>query len=302
VSQLLDSLRRANRTAPGGARHFQPPGAGAAAVLATMEYGTRRQPSVSWRLGTAAVGVVMLGTCLYLFAWNASPAPRPIASAELPVTRPPAAIASPKPQIPAKPAAETTAPRRQPSDDFRRALNYQRAGEFDSAAALYRTLLARDELRAQVHNNLGLIEQQRGRIEEALRHFEQAVLSDPQYARAHNNLGVLLLRQHRIDEAAARFRAAAELDPRDPDAIVNVALAQKAAGRPEQAKESLLSALTLSPHSAPAHYNLAVLYDQSGERARALEHYRAFLDRRGDEYADRLAAVKIRMAAIDKDR
>ena len=82
----------------------------------------------------------------------------------------------------------------------------------------------------------------------------------------------------------------------------NLALAHKAAGKPELARETLLTALVLSPDHAPAHYNLAVLYDQAGERALAVEHYRAFLEHRGDEYTARAADARERIAALDTRR
>ena len=79
---------------------------------------------------------------------------------------------------------------------------------------------------------------------------------------------------------------------------MNLALVEKAAGQPELAKESLLRALTVAPKSAAAHYNLAVLYEDTGEASRAAEHYRAFLDTAGAEYADRTPGVRSRLAAL----
>jgi tetratricopeptide (TPR) repeat protein len=123
---------------------------------------------------------------------------------------------------------------------------------------------------------------------------------DARYVAAHNNLGVALLGQRRLDEAASEFRSVLELEPRSTDAIINLALVDKAAGRPERARELLLRALNIDPRSAPAHYNLAVLYDQSGENARAIEHYRAFLDAAGAEHAARAPDVRARLEALTK--
>jgi hypothetical protein len=61
---------------------------------------------------------------------------------------------------------------------------------------------------------------------------------------------------------------------------------------------ALLEALSVAPNSPPAHYNLAVLYEATGERSRAVEHYRAFIDTAGSEYADRVPAVRSRLAAL----
>jgi tetratricopeptide (TPR) repeat protein len=206
-----------------------------------------------------------------------------------------------RPAVP-QAAVVPRSPRQPPRDDFARAVEYQRQGDFDKAAALYQSLLQRDELPAQVHNNLGLINHARGEFDLAVREFESAIARDPEYARAYGNLGVALLARNQVDRAVEHLRSAAELDPSDPTPLVNLALAHKAAGKPQLARETLLTALVLSPEHAPAHYNLAVLYDQAGERALAVEHYRAFLEHRGDEYAPRAADARERIAALDTRR
>ena len=118
--------------------------------------------------------------------------------------------------------------------DFRRAAAFQQAGDAPRAVEIYEALLARDQLPAQVHNNLGLIHQDRGQLEQAARELENALAHDPQYSRAH--------------------------------------------------------------------YNLAVLFDRSGDRTRAADHYRAFLEHRGSDQASLTADVTARLAALDTAR
>lgn len=198
--------------------------------------------------------------------------------------------------------SETTlAPPKAPSvsvNDFELALYHHRAGDFENALLHYRALLGTNELNAQVHNNLGLLYQEKNLLEESARALQRAIIIDPRYRAAHNNYGVTLLRQGNLDAAAAEFRTVLTLQPRSVDALVNLALVEKSAGQPERAKETLLRALTVQPRSAAAHYNLAVLFDDSNEAARAIEHYRAFLDNAGAEYADRAPVVRARLAAL----
>jgi Tfp pilus assembly protein PilF len=181
-------------------------------------------------------------------------------------------------------------------------LYHHRAGDFVAAEANYRALLSRNELDAQVHNNLGLLYRDRGLGAEAMREFQRALIISPQYSTARNNLGVVLMAGARLDEAATEFRRVLAQDPRDIDARVNLALVEKAAGRPEQARESLLRALTIDPHSAPAHFNLAALYEQSGESGRAVEHYRSFLEYAGAEHAARVPDARARIEALGPGR
>jgi tetratricopeptide (TPR) repeat protein len=83
-------------------------------------------------------------------------------------------------------------------------------------------------------------------------------------------------------------------------ALVNLAIAQRTAGQFDLAEETLLRALALAPRNAAAHYNLGQLYDQTNEPARAVEHYRTFLDTVGAEHASRAAAVRARIAALSR--
>lgn len=187
-------------------------------------------------------------------------------------------------------------------NDLEMALYYHRAGDFANALQLYRALLARDELNAQVHNNLGLLYQERNLLDESSRELRRAVLIEPSNASTRNNYGATLLMLGRLDEAAAEFKTALSLDPRNVDALVNLSLAARKSGQPDVAKETLLRALNLAPKNAAAHYNLGQLYDETNEPARAVEHYRLFLEHAGAEHATRGAAVRARIAALTRSQ
>jgi Tfp pilus assembly protein PilF len=185
-------------------------------------------------------------------------------------------------------------------NDLELALYYHRAGDFENALQHYRALLQRNELNAQAHNNLGLLYQEKNLLQESARELQRAILIEPRNAGARNNYGVTLLMQGKPDEATAQFRSVLALDPQNLDALVNLALAQRAGGQLDVARETLLSALTIAPRNAAAHYNLGQLYDQTDEPARAVEHYRKFLETAGAEHATRAAAVRARIAALSR--
>lgn len=206
-----------------------------------------------------------------------------------------ASIAPPGSRPVTAPPASSSAP-----NDLELALYYHRAGDFENALQHYRALLQKNELDAQAHNNMGLLYQEKNLLQESARELQRAILIEPRNAGAHNNYGVTLLMQGKSDEAAAQFRSVLALNPRDLDALVNLALAQRTAGQLDVAKETLLDALTIAPRNAAAHYNLAQLYDQTNESARAVEHYRVFLETAGVEHAARAAAVRVRIAALSR--
>ena len=99
-----------------------------------------------------------------------------------------------------------------------------------------------------------------------------------------------------IYDRSAPARAA----PRNVDALVNLAMSLRAAGKFDLAKETLVKAVAIAPGNAEAHYNLGQLYDQTDEPARAVEHYRTFLDTAGAEHASRASAVRARIAVLSR--
>ena len=212
---------------------------------------------------------------------------------------PPAATAPPASANPS-PSADSTGPGAADAEDLRLALYYHRAGDFENALQHYRALLQRNELNAQAHNNLGLLYQEKNLLEESSRELQRAVLIEPRNAGARNNLGVTLLMQGKLDEATAQFRAVLAVEPRNLDALVDLAIAQRSASQLDLAKETLVKALTIAPRHPAAHYNLGQLYDQTNEPARAVEHYRTFLETAGAEHAARAAAVRARIAALSR--
>jgi Tfp pilus assembly protein PilF len=186
-----------------------------------------------------------------------------------------------------------------PVNDLELALYYHRTGDYEKALQRYRALLERNELNAQAHNNLGLLYQQRNLLQESARELQRAVVLEPRNAGTRNNYGVTLLMLGQVDRAAAEFQTAVWLEPQNLDALINLSLVQRRTGQLDTAKETLLHVLNVAPQNAPAHYNLAQLYDDTNERARAVEHYRLFLDNAGADHADRAALVRARIAALN---
>lgn len=184
-------------------------------------------------------------------------------------------------------------------NDLTLALYYHRSGDYAKALQHYRALLDRNELNAQAHNNLGLLYQQANLLQESARELQRAVVLEPRNPGTRNNYGVTLLMLGRLDHAAAEFQTALWLEPQNVDALINLSLVQRQAGQLDAAKETLLRVLNVVPQNAPAHYNLAQLYEDTNERARAVEHYRLFLDNAGAEHADRATLVRARIAALN---
>ncbi len=210
--------------------------------------------------------------------------------------RPPVGVTPPKPPPPAAIGGRTT--RSVPSNDFRVALRYHEAGDFERAETRYREMIARNDTDPEPHNNLGVLYQEHGYADQAIREFERALAIDPAYVKAHNNLGVTLLGVARWDEAVREFELALSSDPENLESLVNRGLAQNATGRSDDAVDTLLLALDLDPRSAEAHYNLGLVYDGRGTPERALEHYRLFLALGTDRHPTLAESVRHRVEVL----
>jgi Flp pilus assembly protein TadD len=100
----------------------------------------------------------------------------------------------------------------QPSfDEGVRAL---KAGKLDEADQAFRAVLAKGGTSAYVHNNLGIVLQERGQHEKAVAEFRKAIRLDPAYAAPRILLGASLLTLGRVSEARTQLERAVKLVPR----------------------------------------------------------------------------------------
>jgi Flp pilus assembly protein TadD len=285
-----------------------------------MGFASERQPKRRQRLVPLILTLVVL--VLGWFAWGTytSDEPQTLSThraPSAPVKAPSAATpeappkpATPRPETAAAPVAREplvrpgTAASRPPRgatvDPFALALYYQRLGDFENALIHYRAVLEANELNAQAHNNLGLLDREKGLLADSIKEFQRALAIDPRYATARNNLGVALMGAKRVDEARAHLSQVLAEEPRHVDALINLALLDKSAGKIELALESLVRATVIDPRGGAAHYNLAVLYEETGDTGRAIDHYRAFLARAGNQPSTRSAEVRARLAQLEK--
>ena len=214
--------------------------------------------------------------------------------------------------------AESAAPRKAPSqasvsttagasavkvtagdDSFRRAMMYQRLGDFENALINYRQVLQRDDLNVEAHNNLGLLYRDKDLFDDAVRHFQRAIAINPSYARARNNLGVVYLNQRKLETAATQFHAALAIDPKNVESLVNLSTVEKESGRRDQARAWLTRALDADPRNAEGHYNFGLLEDEAGNRAQAAAHYRAFLQYGAANHASVVGDVRARLQKLE---
>jgi Flp pilus assembly protein TadD len=140
----------------------------------------------------------------------------------------------------------------QPS--FEEGVQALKAGRLDEAEAAFVRVLQRGGKTAYVHNNLGLVYQQRGRHREAVAQFREAVRLDPSYAAPRVVLGASLLALDRVGEATSQLERAVKLVPREPLARLQLARAYERAANWTGAGEQYRALQDLAPRDPEYAY------------------------------------------------
>lgn len=146
----------------------------------------------------------------------------------------------------------------QPS--FEEGVRALKAGKLDEAEAAFLRVVQRGGKAAYVHNNLGLVYQQRGRHREAVAQFREALRLDPAYAAPRVVLGASLLALDRVREATAELEQAVEHLPREPLARLQLARAYERAANWTGAAEQYRALKDQAPREAEYAYLLGRTY------------------------------------------
>ncbi|HEU4430145.1 MAG TPA: tetratricopeptide repeat protein [Myxococcota bacterium] len=148
----------------------------------------------------------------------------------------------------------------------------ERRGDFDTAIAAYRRVLALEPDTQLAHASLAVALGAQGNLAAAQRHAERAVALDPRDAESWSNLGGIRARRGDLAGAVADYEHALALRPDLANAHNNLALALRARGDLAGARVHLEAALARSPQFAAAHANLGDLLAAQGDRAGAERH------------------------------
>jgi tetratricopeptide (TPR) repeat protein len=164
---------------------------------------------------------------------------------------------------------------------YERAIALHRAGQIETAAEIYRQLLAQRPRHAGSLHHLGVIAHQRGHHGEADRLIRAALEIEPGDTDAWSNLGLVLRAQDRLEEARACLEQALQIAPQNPSARKNLVVVLGQLARPlceaerwSEAIPLLQRAHTLEPDSAEILNQLALCFlATSGGLPEALGHF-----------------------------
>jgi len=157
----------------------------------------------------------------------------------------------------AAPAQDVPAALQAPFEEGVRAL---KAGRLDEAEKAFRDVLAKGGASAPVHNNLGIVHQERGEHERAVAEFREAVRLDPAHVSPRILLGASLLALGRVKEARAELERAVKLAPREPLARLQLARVDERAGDWAGAADQYRALRDMRPDEAEYVYGLGNAY------------------------------------------
>lgn len=134
------------------------------------------------------------------------------------------------------------------------------AGNWASAAELFRRGLELAPSDTSLRHRLGTVLFQMGDIRGAVEEFERVLRTSPDHARAHFSLGVILSGGGRHDEAIERFSTALKHEPGYVQARVQLAGVLARSGRPGEALDHFKQALAADPTLADASFGYAMAF------------------------------------------
>lgn len=143
---------------------------------------------------------------------------------------------------------------------FEEGVQAQKAGKLDEAEKAFLQVLRQGGKVAFVHNNLGIVYQQRRDYPQALEHFREAIRLDPGYPAPRVLMGATLLALGEVREATQALETAVKLAPREPLARLELARAYERASNPMGMVDQLTVLRELAPQDPEFVYQLGSAY------------------------------------------
>jgi tetratricopeptide (TPR) repeat protein len=148
-----------------------------------------------------------------------------------------------------------------------RGRNFERAGEWDKARAVYEEVRQKDPENADIAHRLGVVADAQKRHAEAELLFQFALQREPQNATVLSDLGYCYFLQGQLSKAESALLKATRLESTNPRHTNNLGLVLGHQGRYDEA----LQCFRAAGSEADAQYNLAFVYaaQEQAEKAKS---------------------------------
>lgn len=122
---------------------------------------------------------------------------------------------------------------------------YSELKNYDLAIINYQKALEIDSEFYYVYTFLGNAYQNSNKIDKAIEYFNKAIQANPEFVHAYNNLGTALFIQKKFDDSILNYK----------------------------------KAISINPSFSTSYYNLGLVYEAKGEKLKAMETYKEFIQK-----------------------
>jgi tetratricopeptide (TPR) repeat protein len=150
-------------------------------------------------------------------------------------------------------------------------------GQSDAAIASCERCLERDAQFVLAHEQIALLEMNRGEFEQAVEHLREACKMAPELPEARLHLGKALCQLGKFQDAIEPLQQQTRLQPKNTEAWFRLGQAYLEMEQPEQAKQAFQSAIDAFADCAPAWFGMAQALDRLGDKEKAREARERFL-------------------------
>jgi tetratricopeptide (TPR) repeat protein len=151
-------------------------------------------------------------------------------------------------------------------------------GDYQTALALFREILARNPTVTTAYLGIGDIYMEQGNAAQAEPNFARAARLEPRNFEAQFKHGNALQLLKRYAEAIRAYHRALVIRPDSAEANLSIATTYIEMGEPDSARVFAEKAVDLAPEDGAARVNLGAVYDKLGMWDEAIETYRAALE------------------------
>lgn len=159
---------------------------------------------------------------------------------------------------------------------------YEKAGSLGDALETYRAAAAVAPSSSEPQERIALLLTQTGRCDEAIPAFQRGIEVDPKLSRLQMGLAECTARLGKHEEAVKLFQALLKRDPRAVQAYFPLARSLHEWKGMAAALPWYERAARQDPGDAMPHYYLAYAYKEHGQKAKAIQEFRLFLEKKPD--------------------
>lgn len=155
-------------------------------------------------------------------------------------------------------------------DQYRKALEHFRSGNFIRARAILAQSLADHPENPKALHLMGLVNYEQGDPNQAVELLRDSIKVNPHAASPYSDLAIILKELGQIEEAFHACMTAISLDPKHHRAYSNLGKLYRDIGKLEEAAVCYQCAVEISPEIAQRHVHLGLTYLALGKRQEAL--------------------------------